>query len=207
MILGKNILAVNQCQEMLDLLYDLNYKIMVAKDCIEGIQHTIRFQPDFVLVEIDSPNLNGLSMAGILDTLLIKTPLILTASDIKYQKPAVSFNNVNGFLLNPIMGSGVTRDKTKSELESIIFNLDNFDLGLVEYSYHFRQHEWANLLGQSGKKKILVIEDDNTFRTKMLRILDATRNYDLFNAADGLDGLFKALLINLYDLFKRNETL
>ncbi|MBU2512574.1 response regulator [bacterium] len=195
MIIGKNIIAINLSKEMISLLFDLDYKIMEVKDCIEGIRHAIRFQPDLVIAEINSPNLNGLSMASILNKLRVRIPLILTGSDVKYKKPALSFNNVNGFLLNPGKDTGVSRDKVKSDLESIIFNFDNFELSSMEYAYSFRQHEWANLLGKSNNNRILIVEDDVSFLKLVLKRLDSQNAYDLYSAKDGLEGVFKAFLV------------
>lgn len=195
MIIGKNIIAVNQSKEMLNLLFDLDYKILEVKDCIEGIRQTIRYRPDLVIAEINSPALNGISMARILKTLMVNIPLILTASDEKHKKRALSFENVNGFLLNPAKGSGLSRDKIRSGFESIIFNLDNFSLSSTDYSYRFRQHEWANLLAKSNKKKILIVEDDESFLKLVLKKTDSFNRFDLFSATDGLEGVFKALLV------------
>jgi CheY-like chemotaxis protein len=195
MIIGKNVIAINQSKEMLNLLFDLDYKIMEVKDCIEGVRQTIRFKPDLVVAEINSPGLNGFSMARILETLMVHIPLILTASDVKYEKYSASFDNVNGFLLNPGKGSGQSRDKIRSDFEAIVFNLDNFVLSSAEFSYSFRQHEWANLLGKSNKKRILIVEDDESFLKLMLKKMDSFNRFDLFSAGGGLEGVFKALLV------------
>ncbi len=195
MILGKNLIAINLNKELKSLLYDLDYKIMEVDDCIEGIRHIVRFLPDLVVAEINSPNLNGLSMASILDMLKVRVPLILVASDMKYQKYALNFDNVNGFLQNPGAKTGVSRDKVRSEFESIIFNLDNFELSSMEYAYHFRQHEWANLMGKSNNSRILIVEDDSDFQKLVLKRLDSLNAYDLYSAKDGLEGVFKAFLV------------
>ncbi len=195
MIIGKNIIAINLNKEMISLLYDLGYKIMEVPDCIEGIRLAIRFQPDLVIAEINSPNLNGLSMASILSKLNVRIPLVLTGSDIKYKKPATSFDNVNGFLMNPGKATGISRDKVRSDFEAIIFNLDNFELSSMEFAYSFRQHEWANLLGKSNKKRILIVEDDESFIKVVLKRLDSQNTYNLFSAKDGLEGVFKAFLV------------
>ncbi len=195
MILGNNIIAVNQSKEMTDLIFDLDFKIMNAKDCIHCIRDAIRYLPDLILADLESPQLNGMSMARILNTLMIRTPIILTAPDMKFRKHALSFNNVIGFVQHPPKGTAFPRDKVRAELESIIFNIEKINVESIEYAYSFRQREWANLLGKSGKKKILVIEDDKTVKTGMMRLLDSTREYDLYGAEDGLEGIFKALLV------------
>jgi CheY-like chemotaxis protein len=123
MILGNNIIAVNQSKEMMDLLFDLDFKIMNTKDCIHCIRDTIRYRPDLVIADLESPHLNGISMARILNTLMIRTPIILTASDSKFKKHALSFKNVIGFIQHPSRGSGFPRDQVRSELESIIFDI------------------------------------------------------------------------------------
>ncbi len=195
MILGKNIIAVNQSKEMLYLLFELDYKIMDTDNGIEGIRNAIRYKPDLLIAEVNTPNLNGLSIARILNTLHVRTPIILTASEEKFRKYSTSFDNVNGFMLNINTSQGVTRESARSEFESIVFNLDNIKITESEYSFSFRQHEWANLIGKSNKKKILIVEDDEAFRLAVLKKVDSLNMFDLFSAKDGLEGVYKSLLI------------
>ena len=196
MIIGKNIIAIKQTKEMIELLYELDFKIMETDDCVEGVRKIIRYRPDLVIAEINTPNLNGFTMAGILNTLQIRTPIILTASDARYKHVKEKLDTIHGFIPN------IDRETTKgeretirSEFESIIFSLDNVEVSEPEYEYRFRQHEWANLIGQSGKKRILIVEDSDDYRLAVLKKIDSFGLYDLFSASEGLEGLFKALLI------------
>lgn len=195
MALGKNVITIKQTPEMQEILYSLNYKTMPAEDCIDGIRRTIRYTPDLVISDIDVPNLNGLSMARILGMLQINVPIILTSFVEKFREQALANDNVFGFLQTSTTRSDEVKEKLKWQFTDIIKNNGDRKLPEPRYTYRFRQHEWANLLGISKRLKILVIEDTPSIRTLVLRRLDATDKYDLFSAEDGIEGLCKALLI------------
>jgi len=192
---GKNIVVIKQTKEMLDVLSSLNYKVMQAKDCMEGIRKTIRYIPDLILSDIDVPNLNGLSMARILGLLQINVPVILTSFVEKFEKQSQALDNVLGFILNSASRPDADNAKLRKKLEAILNKRFERPLPEPRYSYQFRQHEWANLLGISRRKKILAIEDNPSFKTLIMKRLDSSDKYDLFSAEDGLEGVCKALLI------------
>jgi len=192
---GKNIVVIKQTKEMLDLLSSLNFKVMLAKDCMDGVRKTIRYLPDLILSDIDVPNLNGLSMARILGLLQINVPVILTSFVEKFEKQALALDNVVGFILNVTTHSDTDNAKLRKDFETILIKKNELRLPEPRYAYHFRQHEWANLLGISKRKKILAIEDNPSFKTLVMKRLDSSAKYDLYSAEEGLEGLCKALLI------------
>ncbi len=193
---GKNIITIKQTVEMQEVLYALNYKTMQAEDCIEGIRKTIRYIPDMIISDIDVPNLNGLSMARILSMLQINVPIVLTSFVDKFREQSLSNDNVLGFLLNSTTRTDEDKKNLRLNFETIIKSEAELKLEVPKYTYRFRQHEWANLLGISKRKKVLVIEDNPSMKTLIMRRLDASGKYDLYSAEDGLEGLCKALLIN-----------
>ena len=192
---GKNIITIKQTNEMLEVLHASNYKVMQAEDCIDGIRKTIRYLPDLIISDIDVPNLNGLSMARILGMLQINTPIVLTSFVEKFREQAESNENVLGFILNSTNRSDADKEILRVDFDIIIKSEADLKLPEPVYTYMFRQHEWANLLGISRRKKILVIEDNPSMKTLVMRRLDASGKYDLYSAEDGLEGLCKALLI------------
>lgn len=192
---GKNIITIKQTSEMQEVLHGFNYKAMQAEDCIDGIRKAIRYAPDLIVSDIDVPNLNGLSMARILGLLQINVPIVLTSFVEKFREQALSNDNVFGFLLNSTNRSDADKEKLRTDFEACVTNSLERKLPEPAYSYRFRQHEWANLLGISRRKKILVIEDNPSMKTLIMRRLDASGEYDLFSAEDGLEGVCKALLI------------
>ncbi|NQU65271.1 MAG: response regulator [SAR324 cluster bacterium] len=192
---GKKIVVIRQKSDMLDVLSSLNYKIMQAVDCMDGVRKTIRYIPDLILSDIDVPNLNGISMARILGLLQINVPVILTSFVEKYKKPSLALDNVIGFILNVADRSEESKAELRQNFETIINKRPERKLPEPLYKYHFRQHEWANLLGISKRRKILSIEDNPSFKSLVMKRLDTSDNYDLFSANDGLEGLCKALLI------------
>ena len=185
----KKAIVIQQFDDTLEVLQELNFKVMEADDCIDGIRKTIRYNPDLVITEINTPNLTGLSMANILGMLKIDTPIVLTAQTNKYAKAAAAFSNVIGcipdkqipFKLKPTLIGGLKNYKIDEDLV---------------YPYALRQHEWADMMGLQGRKRILLVEDEEYVRKAALVKIDKADEYALFTAEDGLDGILKALLIN-----------
>ncbi len=192
---GKNIIVIKQTKEMLDMLSSMDYKVMLAKDCMDGVRKTIRYIPDLILSDIDVPNLSGLSMARILGLLQINVPVILTSFVEKFEKQAEALDNVVGFIHNATTQSDTDKAKLRKDFETSLIKKNELRLPEPRYAYQFRQHEWANLLGISKRKKILAIEDNPSFRTLVMKRLDSSDQYDLYSAEEGLEGLCKALLI------------
>ncbi len=192
MSFGKNAVVIKQTKDMLEVLNSHQFRIMEAESGIDGIRKTIRYNPDLIVTEIDIPSLNGLSMAKILTILHVNTPIIFASSEEKYKKHSASYDNVAGYILT----SAGQKKNLGPEFESAIQTLSLTEITKPKFKFNFRQHEWANLIGKSEKRKILIIEDDESFRLLTLKYLDNTDRYELFIAKDGLEGVFKALLVN-----------
>lgn len=183
----KKIVLINQKSEVMKVMRKLQLQVMEAQDCVEGIRKIIRFEPHLAIVELDSPNLNGFSMAMILLLLQLKMPLVLTSQTDKYRSKVNSCENIVALVCH--------RD-IRFDLERIIIKeLDNYQATQSEYSYSFKQHEWADLFSQSSRKRILiVVEQENILKVTLAR-LDCSDSYELYSAKDGLEGVLKALLI------------
>lgn len=191
---GKNAVVIQQTKHMLEILHAKNFKAMQADDGIDGVRKIIRYRPDLIIAELDIPNLNGLSMARILSVLNINVPMLLTSYRKVSSQKLDEHQNVIGCINNPENQSDEALNNFRIEFTGALRHLEKYEKSETSFEYHFRQHEWANLIGISRRKKILVIDDNDSFRTILLRRLDQTDKYALFSARDGLEGLFKALL-------------
>jgi CheY-like chemotaxis protein len=126
-------------------------------------------------------------MAKILLMLQFNVPIVFTAKDKKPQVYVLSLENTIGFIVHELI---------KVELEIMVKNrFPKYKIRPFEYSYNFRQHEWACLFGKSGRPRVLIIEDEPSIRKATLIKLDQADEYELYSADNGMDGLLKALLI------------
>lgn len=191
----KNVIVIQQTNAMLEVLHQQRCKIMEAKDCIDGIRKTVRYAPDLIVAEIEIPVLTGFSMAKILKILQINIPVILTSFIEKNREKVAALENVAAFMLNPSVGSESNIKKLGLEFDLIRRKLKEDVRSKSTHLYKFRQHEWANLIGLSEKERILIVEDDASFRILTLKKLDLAGKYELYSAQDGLEGIFKALLV------------
>jgi len=191
----RNVIVIQQSKEMLEVLHNRRYKVLEADDCIEGIRKAIRFRPNLIVTEVNMPALNGFSMAKILAKLQIEIPIILTSFIEKHSKQAATYSNVIGFMVNPSPQREFDKKTFVAQFESIFIKLKGLKKQDNEHAYRFRQHEWANLIGLSVKKRILLVEDDEIFRTLTLTKMDVANRYNLFVSSDGLEGVYKALLV------------
>ncbi|MCP4296296.1 MAG: hypothetical protein GY786_11865 [Proteobacteria bacterium] len=187
MIADKKIILINQQPDVLKVMQNLQLQVMEAKNCIEGIRKIIRFEPHLALVELDSLNLSGFSMARILQLLQLKIPLIFTSQSNKYRSKVKNYDNIIAL---------VRHEDLSFSLENIILKgINNYQTIQSEYSYSFKQREWADLFSQSPRKRILIIVKQKELLKPTLQGLDKADTYELYSANDGLEGLLKALLI------------
>jgi len=187
MVENNKIILINQKPEVLKVMKKLQLQIIEADNCIDGIRKIIRFDPHLVIVEIDSPNLNGFTMARILLLLQIKTPLILTGQSKKNAPKIESFSNIVTLIHHKDVQFDLGKVITKT--------LNDTQVIQSEYPYNFKQREWADLFSQSERKRILVVAKEEDSLKSTLMNLDRPNNYELYSARDGLEGLLKAILI------------
>ncbi len=183
----KKIILINQQPDVLKVMQKLQLQVMEAQNCIEGIRKIIRFEPHLALVELDSPNLNGFSMARILQLLQLKIPLILTSQSNQYRSKVKNCENIIAL---------VCHEDIPFSLEKIILKgINHYQTIQSEYSYSFKQREWADFFSLPSRKRILIIVKQEELLKPILQGLDSADTYELYSANDGLEGLLKALLI------------
>ena len=183
---------IGQPHETLGALEDSKVKIIESPDCLQGVRDIIRYRPDFVICRVELPDLNGLSMAKILSLLKIQTPLIMTAHVHKPAHEAIVKRLPN--VIDYFAETGIYYD-LKRYISKLKSPSSKKELVEADYSYHFIEHEWANLLCRQNKKRILVVENDKLTRRAILTKLDQLPGLQLYTANDGMEGLLKALFI------------
>ncbi|MDX2471916.1 MAG: response regulator [SAR324 cluster bacterium] len=186
-------ILIGQPTETMGALEDSKVKVIEVADCLQGIRGIIRHRPDFVLCRVELEGLNGLSMARILLMLKINIPLIMTAPEHKpaHEKIVENLPNVVGYWAEAGIYYDLKRFVEKFKRPSS----NKRDKPQTPYSFKFIEHEWANLLEKSNKKRILLIEKDELTRKAILTKLNKIPGLQLFTCQDGLEGLLKALFI------------
>ncbi|MBF0276776.1 MAG: response regulator [SAR324 cluster bacterium] len=183
----RKIIVIQQSRSTLEVLQSLNYKILEAKDGIEGIRKILRFHPDLVILKLELEHLNGLGIVKILEAFKIRIPCIFTSESDQNKARAFNFKNTIGFLLNTEI-----QEKLK---QTITQGVEKFEWSYHDPDYQFRQREWADIMGESNRKRILIVDDQRLMRQFSLSTLDSVRDYELYNAENGLQAIMKALLV------------
>ena len=187
-------LLIKPAKGVIAAFEDTKAKVLQVHDCLEGLRALVRHRPDFVVVQADLPGLSGLSLARIAHLLQLPTPFLLTspAPDTKADRIAASLPNAKNILLEGAFFYDLkhflaAHDKARSRGER------------EEHpprEVNFLEHEWAALLGEHDRQRVLILEPDALTRRALAIKLDASMDCQLFSASDGLEGLAKALFIN-----------
>ncbi len=182
----KNIIVIQQGRDTLEILKNQHVKVLVSHDGIDGIRKIIRHRPDLIIVKAELEHLNGLSMIKILEAFKIIIPTIFTSDSATNQQRAQRFQSTIGFLLEAEI-----RERLQDTIQE---GMASFEWQYFDPVYHFRQHEWADLMGSSERKRLLLVEDSAMVRQFSLSVLDPLDEFELYSAQDGLEGIYKALL-------------
>ena len=183
----KNAILINQPIETIEELTILGYRVLEAKNCIEGLRLIVRHCPDLVVCELRMPNFNGIAMVEIMELFHLNPPLIFTGKSAKDKKALHALKNHHSLLLHQEIRDHLPKI-IERELKQPRNQRDRF-------TYSLRQREWADLANLDNRKKILMVEDSTWLKKSCIKAMDQMDSYALFSASDGLEGLIKALLI------------
>lgn len=107
---------------LLNFLLQLQgYEVILAEDGIEGIQKAQNHLPDFILLDIQLPGMDGFEVAKRMkqDELLKKIPIIaVTAYAMTGDKEKILSSNFNGYIAKPIDPDNFI-DKMNKALDAI----------------------------------------------------------------------------------------
>lgn len=130
------------------LIYTFNWNdvgcIVVgeAENGIEGIKVIEQFNPDIVLVDIQMPFMDGLTMLQNVNNLMFETIIMTSYAEFEYAKKAIDLN-VSHFLLKPIeddklvniIQSLKSKIHDKKAIQHFKLNKESLNTNLIENKY------------------------------------------------------------------------
>ena len=166
----------------------LNYEIIFAENGIEGIRQCVNHSPTFMTVDLEMPVLNGATMMKILGMIGLEIPAIFITADETALQKAVKL---------PFVTAAIHKSKIKADLMDIGQNLieESGNRHYNDFKYDLSHREFLHLLGKRERKRVLVVDDANSMRTVMVRQLEKLKLFEVYDAADGREGLLKAMMI------------
>ncbi len=169
------------------LLKAKGYETILAKNGIEGIRMALNHHPDLMTVDVMMPYLNGLNLMKILTMMQLEIPSIFVTVKEEVEKYKDAFPYIKSFCL---------KGDLKTKLTDLVEEAINLpDRGYTDIEYTLKEKEIFGLLGKSDRKKIMIVTDNDTFDLVTV-MLGETDIYELYHAPDGLEAVFKAVMIN-----------
>ena len=169
------------------LLLPTEYQILTAENGIEGIRKALRHHPDLITLDVEMPHLNGFAMMRILTLMRLRIPTIFVTvrEDIR--------NYIDKY---PDIVDACQKKNLKSHLlEMVTRHLASKDRPYFDLDYILTQREILELLGKSDRKKILIVNNNTRELESMLRILEDTELYEIYQAENGQEALIKSVMI------------
>lgn len=168
------------------LLEAEGYKTILAKNGIEGVRNALSHHPDLITVDVMMPHLNGFNLMKILTMMQLEIPSIFVTVKEEAKKYQEAF---------PYIKSFCSKGDLKEKLPALVDQAINApDRGYTDIEYTLKEKEIFGLLSHSDRKRILIVSDSETFDFVTV-ILGETDVYELYHAPDGLEAVFKAVLI------------
>ena len=161
-------------------------EIIEAINGVDGIRKALRHYPDVITMDVEMPHLNGIGTTRILDLLGLNIPIIFTSNMEKAADYVDKYENVLGFC---------NKSEINEKLPTLVDKAFALKRNFTDIGYPMRQREMLDLMGTNNRKRLLVVEDSKMMLTVLLKVLDQTGLYELYHAKDGLEGLFKAVLL------------
>ncbi|MDX2469355.1 MAG: response regulator [SAR324 cluster bacterium] len=166
----------------------LNYEIIFAENGIEGIRQCVNHSPTFMTVDLEMPVLNGATMMKILGMIGLEVPAIFITGDESALVKAAKL---------PFVTAAIHKSKIKEKLISIGQDLieNSTNRHFSDFKYDLPHREFVHLLGKRERKRVLIVDDARSMRAVMVRQLEKLNLFEVYDAADGREGLLKAMMI------------
>jgi len=181
--IGKTILLVEDSEaaiiQLRDILDEVGYNILVAKDGNEAIHILEQTIPDAMILDLMMPEVDGFEVLDHIRNfertahipVLILTAKHITKEDLKFLRQ----NNVHQLV-----------QKGEIKKQELLNNIASMFIKTEEIPQK-NEHKIQNI---DGKPLVLIVEDnpDNLLTVKAL----LTENYDVVTAENGVDGVLMA---------------
>ena len=186
------LVSIGQTTHVTEALGKQGFDVIYCKDGIEGTRRIVSHQPDLALINIDTQLLGGIGIAKVLQLLQIPVPIIFTAVNTSLKDAAQSLRNFADFVSEDRMSDFLNADYFK-EMAKIGKSLR--ERLSASSPCDLLPEEWTNLMAQPGRKRILIVEDDPISRKLLTMLLNKPDEVELYTAENGLEGIFKALVV------------
>ena len=187
------IVAIGLPTEISEIISTHDFDVTYAVDGIIGIREIVARIPDLAIVNIKMEHLGGLALARVLARLRVPVPIVFVSESEEALPTAQKLANFTDFIVIPRLASLTDASyykeisKTGKALKAALGNKTQCPLSI---------EEWTSLMAPSGRKRILIVEDDPISRKLLTMLLDKPDEIEIYTAENGLDGLFKALLVS-----------
>ena len=155
---------------------------------IEGLRLMASHFPPLVTLDLEMPMLNGYSMMKIMSFLGIQVPTILVTGDSDSKHRFESFKNLVALCPKEKIAQllpGLVEQALSAQSRREYLDLE----------YKLDQRELYALLSPREKKRVLLVDDSPTLLRVLASELERTGLYQIFSAAEGREGLFKAVML------------
>ena len=182
----------------------LKVRVSGSDDGIAGIRMVMAIKPDFLVLKLELPHLNGINLAKILDLLEISMPIVFVSESSRYRERVLEFRQAVAYFTEEEFASGCTDDLLERIAEHRAGHrnarraqtANGKEAQRGGHGITLDDHDWVNMLSIRGRKRILIVEDSEMILRFILSVLEKPEDYEIYTAQNGLEGLHKAAILD-----------
>ncbi|MDX2471965.1 MAG: response regulator, partial [SAR324 cluster bacterium] len=155
-----------------------------GKDALKAV---VSSNPDVLVVALNLPVLNGLSLVKILTLLGLKIPVVLLTEDDEVPAAAAKYDLIKKVM--PLYS-------VQSRLKDVVAEIGkNFVHEYYDLEFKLERDEILSLLSAKNKQKVLIIDPDEDYRAHLADQINDLGDFEVFFAKCGQEGLLKSVMI------------